>query len=112
MARLPMRAITQVNKPPMDPCALPPSSWKLGSSPDTDAPLERYHTAPGIDSRPPGATVYALMSDGRSLDDWPNGAADRAERKGDWPRRKRDIVGRQPKGRQPVGHAAGRRPWR
>ena len=36
----PMRAIPQVNVPPIDPCAPPPISWKLGSSPDTDAPLD------------------------------------------------------------------------
>ena len=57
MARQPTRPRTQVIVPPMDPCAPPPISWKLGSRPDTAAPLERYQTNPRIESRPPRVTM-------------------------------------------------------
>ena len=57
IATLPMMPTTQVAGPPMEPIAPPPISWKSRSSPDTAAPLERYHTKPRIVSRPPSVTM-------------------------------------------------------
>ena len=48
---------TQVSVPPIEPCAPPPMSWKVGSRPETAAPLDRYQTSPRIDSRPPRVTM-------------------------------------------------------
>ena len=48
---------TQVRVPPIEPWAPPPMSWKVGSRPDTAAPLERYQTTPRIDSSPPRVTM-------------------------------------------------------
>ena len=47
----------QVSVPPTEPWAPPPMSWKVGSRPDTAAPLERYQTTPRIDSSPPSVTM-------------------------------------------------------
>ena len=63
-----MMAATHVSVPPSDPCAPPPSSWKLRSIPETAAPLDRYQTRPRIDSSPPrvtmndGTPMYAMMN--------------------------------------------------
>ena len=51
----------------MEPCAPPPRSWNDGLSPFTAAPLDRYQTAPRMDSSPPSVTMnegtpmYAMM---------------------------------------------------
>ena len=57
IATAPRTASAQVSVPPSEPCAPPPMSWNVGSRPDTAAPLDRYHTTPRIDSRPPRVTM-------------------------------------------------------
>ena len=57
MATQPLSATAKVNVPPMEPSALPPSSWKVGSRPETAVPCESTHTTHRMDSSPPRVTT-------------------------------------------------------